>query len=90
TLRQDRIYDVDPGAAFIIQQSVGNAVTSSVNQALTYDKRDDKLEPTKGYILKFGNDVAGLGGNQSYLRFLLEGTYYYPISDNWVLSAGST
>ncbi len=90
TLRQDRIYDVDPGAAFIIQQSVGNAVTSSLNQALTYDRRDDKLEPTKGYIIKFGNDVAGLGGNQRYLRFLLEGTYYYPFSDTWVLSAGST
>ncbi|HSF96466.1 MAG TPA: outer membrane protein assembly factor BamA, partial [Thermohalobaculum sp.] len=55
-------------ASPLITRDQGKRVTSSVGYELFYDRRDDKLEPTGGYVASFEQDVAGLGGASRYLR----------------------
>ncbi len=63
-------------------------VESVIGHTLTYDERDSTISPTEGYFARLSNDVAGLGGDESYLRTRVEGGYYYPLDrqHEWVLS----
>ncbi len=76
-----------PGASVFIQQQEGTRVTSAFGQELTYDQRDSKIDPTKGFIISLDNEAAGAGGNDKYLRSVLSGTVYFPISEDVVVSS---
>ncbi|MFI5020675.1 MAG: outer membrane protein assembly factor BamA [Alphaproteobacteria bacterium] len=87
TLRRDIIDKIASDASLFIQQQHGAAVTSLVGQELMYDKRDNRFDPTSGYFWKINTDFAGLGGSVVYQRDVLSAGYYYPIADQWVISA---
>ena len=89
TLRQDRIYDVDPAASIYIQQQIGARNTSSVGQVLLYDQRDSRTDPTAGYFVSLGTDLAGLGGNVSFVRGSANGGIYHAFAPSYVLSLTS-
>lgn len=84
TLREDTIENIDSDVSTFIAQQVGTDVTSSVAHALTYDLRDDALEPTSGYRVRVEQTLAGFGGTKRYLRNTLNYEYYYPFSDDIV------
>ncbi|MEQ9564931.1 MAG: BamA/TamA family outer membrane protein, partial [Pseudomonadales bacterium] len=67
-------------------------VESAIGHTLTYDKRDSSISPTEGYFTRLSNDLAGLGGDESYLSTRVEGGYYYPLDreHEWVLSTRGT
>ncbi|MEO1275012.1 MAG: BamA/TamA family outer membrane protein, partial [Pseudomonadota bacterium] len=46
----------------------GDAITSSIGYTLLYDKRNDPIEPTTGYLVTWQQDVAGLGGDQRFVK----------------------
>lgn len=83
TLASTTIEDVDSDASIYIQDQEGTTVTSAVGQQLEYDRRNDALNPTSGYLLQFGQDFAGLGGNAKFLRHRVGGTVYYPFGTDW-------
>lgn len=83
TLKQTEIKDVDEDASRFIKDQEGARLVSQVGQSLTYDKRDNRLDPRSGYYIQLSNDVAGLGGDERFLRTRLRGGYYYPITDEW-------
>ena len=89
TLRQDDIKNVDNNASNFIKQQEGTAITSEIGSILTYDVRDNRQVPTSGYLLRHSIDVAGLGGNERYVRNKLQGAYYYPVFERVVLSASA-
>lgn len=70
-LRRDDI-QVGPLASPAIKVDDGVRLTSSVGYAVTVDKRNDPIEPTGGYQLRFEQDFAGIGGDARYVR--TEGT----------------
>jgi outer membrane protein insertion porin family len=76
-----------PGASVFIQEQEGTRVTSAFGQELSYDQRNSKLDPTKGYIISLDNEAAGAGGNDKYLRSVLSGTVYFALTDDVVLSS---
>ena len=84
TLRQDKISDVNDGASRLIKEQEGTSFTSSVGHTLTYDVRDSRLKPTKGYFVQFDQEAAGLGGDVHYLKHSLTTTYHWPLWFNWV------
>jgi len=86
TFKKAEVEDVDDNASTFIQDEVGSRTISEVSHILTYDKRDSTLTPTKGYVLRMTNDLAGLGGSARYMRNEVGGAYYYPVADQWVLS----
>ncbi len=88
-LRHDRIENVDSSASRFIRDQAGGSVTSLVGYILAYDRRDDRIEPTKGYILRGGQDFAGLGGTERFVRNTIGGTHYFPVAEKVVLSLGA-
>ena len=81
TLRQDKISNVDRDASVYIKNEQGESTGSVIGQTLVYDKRDSAINPKEGYYLSFGNDVAGLGGDEKYLRFDGKVYTYYTLAD---------
>ncbi|MEM6680374.1 MAG: outer membrane protein assembly factor BamA, partial [Pseudomonadota bacterium] len=70
-LRYDFLFDdiqVEDDASPAIFADEGSAITSSVGYTLFYDQRDDPIEPTAGYLVTWRQDVAGLGGDQRFLK----------------------
>ena len=94
-LRQDwrygfkisKISDVASSASQLIQDQIGTETTSEISHLLTYDKRDNALFPTEGYFIRIKNDFAGLGGTVRHLRNQFTVAQFYPLADQWVLSA---
>ncbi len=73
------VYNVATNASFFIKQEAGYTLLSQVSQSLTYDHRDSKIDPHSGYLLSLGNDVAGLGGNENFVRTNITGQYFLPL-----------
>ena len=84
-LKSDTIENVGTNASRFIKRVKGSTTTSEFGQRLTYDRRDDKLNPTDGYIASLGTEYAGIGGEVNYVRLSLDYSYYYPYTDDTTL-----
>lgn len=84
-LQSDTIENVGSDASRFIQRVKGSTTTSEFGQRLFYDRRDDKLNPTEGYVASLGTDYAGVGGEVNYIRVSFDYSYYYPYSDDVTL-----
>jgi outer membrane protein insertion porin family len=67
-LSKDSIFDVDPGASPIIQREEGSTYTSAIEYNYVYDTRLFGLNPNAGILLTFGQEFAGLGGDNNFIR----------------------
>lgn len=85
-IRQDDITRVQSGATPYLR--TGPVLTSSIGYGITYDKRDDKIEPTSGYVVRLSQDLAGLGGDNRYVRTTGNFVHYFPVMEEVVFSAG--
>ncbi|MDJ0388146.1 outer membrane protein assembly factor BamA [Roseomonas sp. E05] len=83
TLSRRNVFNVDDDASRYIQEQKGVTILSQIGQTLTYDTRDSRLDPHDGYVVRLGTDLAGLGGDVSYVRMRLDGTYYVPF-ERWL------
>ncbi|MFD2261273.1 outer membrane protein assembly factor BamA [Lacibacterium aquatile] len=86
TLRRDVVTDVDSDASIYIKDQEGKTISSYVTHELAYDRRDSRISPTEGYMVRVTHDVAGLGGTAKYIRSKLRGEYHLPLADEVVLS----
>ena len=86
SLRKNVIKDVPLDASRFIRDQIGTNTTSLVGHAFTYDDRDNRNAPTKGYFAQFTQEAAGLGGNNKFLRHEIKSSYYYPITPKWIFS----
>ena len=85
TLRQDKISNVDSYASQYIKEEEGEYTGSIFGQTTVYDKRDSAINPKEGYYLSFGNDIAGAGGDEKFLRFDAKAYKYYTFADYYTL-----
>lgn len=85
-IEQTEIKDVDEDASRFIRDQEGTRVVSQVGQTLTYDKRDNRLDPRDGYIAQLTTEVAGAGGDERFFRTRVRAGYYYPFDEVWGLS----
>ncbi len=86
TVRNVKIDNVSSDASNFIKQQEGTALTSAVGQDLLYDRRDNRNEPSQGYYLRQGNEVAGVGGDVNYIRTTVGGGVFFPLAEeDWVL-----
>lgn len=82
-LEQTDISDVSPFASAYIKLQEGQNIASIVGHTLMYDTRDNKQAPNSGYSIRFNQDVAGLGGDNHFLRHELKADYYVPLAKKW-------
>jgi outer membrane protein insertion porin family len=81
--------NVDSDASPAIQVDEGSQFTSSVGYLLTYDQRNDLVEPTGGYMVSFDQQIAGLGGSSRFVKSRANfKTWYGLFDDNVIASLG--
>ena len=86
TLKSDEVSDVSASTSRFIREQEGETTTSAVAHVLEYDLRDSRIDPTDGYFLRFGQEVAGLGGDANFLKHTVTYGHFYSVADGWVLS----
>lgn len=64
----------------------GTFLTSVFGYTFNWDKRNDPVEPTRGFDMSLRQDLAGLGGDVKYLRSELQATTYYGLFRDVVAS----
>ena len=57
----------------------GKTLTSALGYTLTYNTLDNNKNPTDGLIVDFRQDFAGVGGDVSYLKSVVDAKYYVPL-----------
>lgn len=72
------LYDIDPNTSRFIQEQAGSTLLSQASTTITYDRRDSRIEPRDGYVVRTGADLAGIGGDVYYVRLRGDGQYYIP------------
>ena len=73
------------GASISLCSQRGRSYKSLVGYTINYDKRNDPVHATRGYVLQLDQSVAGLGGTVDYLKTEGTGSFYYGFSPQFVL-----
>lgn len=84
------ISNVDPLASIYIRAQEGQNITSYVGQSFIYDNRDNRYMPNSGLFWRVNQDLAGLGGDDRFIRHEFQTEYYIPVAKQWTtVLAGS-
>jgi len=86
-LTRDEISEIASNASRLLQEQEGTTVTSMIGGALTRDSRDNVFAPTRGSRSSLSLDVAGLGGDNRFVKTIGEVTYFYPVFWGTILAA---
>ncbi len=86
TLKKIKIDNVPDNASQYVKDAAGSDFVSELSHGIVYDKRDNSVFPTEGYVLRMNNDLAGLGGSKRYLRNMFKAGKYFSLYDQWILS----
>jgi len=78
-LSRDSVSDIADSASSALKEQLGTSLTSAVTFSVTRDSRDNVFEPTSGGRLGFTTDLAGLGGDNHFLKLIGEYAYFQPV-----------
>ncbi len=68
--------------------ALGRSRNSVFSLALSLDRRDSAVDPTRGFQLRLTQDVAGPGGTTRYIRLRAGGTFHRRLSGTFDVSLG--
>lgn len=60
--------DTDNGPVIEREIDAGDLVNSSLGYRYSYDSRRSGVDPTAGYLFEFGQDFAGVGGDNDFVK----------------------
>jgi outer membrane protein insertion porin family len=81
-ISRDRISHLkedDASLTSALRDQTGTHSTSLVSGAVTRDSRDNVQLPSRGGLLSWAVDVAGLGGDLHYVKTVANATYFKPM-----------
>lgn len=87
---QSDITNVRADASRFIKDQEGERTTSMLGHSIIYDDLDSRQTPTRGLYARFNQDVAGLGGDDRFIRHEAQSEYYYPIAKKWTFTAAGS
>ena len=90
TLKQTNIYDVSSSASSIVQSQAGLSVVSELSETLTWDTRDQRLNPSRGWLARSTLAASGGLGTQYYIRGTADAVYFQSIVEDVVMSVGGS
>ncbi len=64
----------------------GSRLTSLVGYSWRLDRRNDPINPTRGFYTDVSQDFAGVGGDVKYLRTEVDGGWYYGFTPSLIFS----
>uniref|UniRef100_UPI0035AEB91D BamA/OMP85 family outer membrane protein n=1 Tax=Sphingopyxis sp. TaxID=1908224 RepID=UPI0035AEB91D len=68
--------------------AIGRSTSSVFSLALSLDRRDSAVNPTRGFQLRITEDIAGPGGTTRYIRLRAGGTFHRRLSGNIDVALG--
>ncbi|MFZ5448057.1 MAG: outer membrane protein assembly factor BamA [Thermodesulfobacteriota bacterium] len=74
-----QLQDLVPNAAETLQQAATIHNTSATSFVIRRDSRDSLFAPTQGSDNSVSVEMAGLGGDTAYVRYIAETGWYIPI-----------
>lgn len=89
-IEQNNISNIGNDASIYIRQQEGKNTTSLVGQSFIYDGRDNRFSPTSGWYWRINEDIAGLGGNDKFLRHEVQSEYYIPLAKQWTFAVNGS
>lgn len=95
TLRSDKV-TIDSSlcagiyATTVLCQQQGSNITSLLGYGVRLDRRNDPIQPTRGFFADLTQDLAGVGGDVHYLRTEADGAWYHGFNKDFILSATGT
>ena len=81
-----RVGDVYESASDYLRENAGRTTKSALGSRVIWDVRDNRFEPTDGFVLGGGATAAGLGGTEKFYKLSTEAGYWYAVSQGWVLA----
>ncbi|MBI5025763.1 MAG: outer membrane protein assembly factor BamA [Nitrospirae bacterium] len=78
-LEKVEVLDVSDAASQFIKDQRGKKLTSSLSPSLTRDSRDNFLDPTRGSRNAIYTTFAGIGGDNYFVKALLDSGWYIPL-----------
>jgi len=85
--KDETIEGVKKGASDFIDNQKGSYSTSAIAHKLAYFGLNDRFNPTNGTEFSISNTLAGLGGTVSFFKTDVKHTFFYSVTDDYVLSA---
>lgn len=81
--------DLFPGsnASEFVNEAAGSSSTSSVSHTISWDTRDNRFSPTRGFVLSMTNELAGFGGSERFIKNQFSAAGYYEVFPEVILSA---
>ena len=86
TLQEDEVRDVESDASTYIKEQEGRYSLSMIGQELSWDKRDNRINPTQGFYTSLGADYAGIGADTKFVRLNVMGIQYFEVMEDVVFS----
>lgn len=82
---RENIRGISATAPTSIRDEAGKSLTSSMTPGLTYDSRDHFFSPSEGTKAGVSVKLAGLGGDNRFIKSDLSTRWYYPLlkDPNW-------
>ncbi|MBU4436611.1 MAG: outer membrane protein assembly factor BamA, partial [Alphaproteobacteria bacterium] len=89
TLRQDEVSVSDSlctsgSVSQILCLQRGAYMTSLVGYGLRIDKRNDPIQPTRGWFADLNQDLAGFGGDVKYLKTEADAGWYWGFNKDFI------
>ncbi|UTP37687.1 outer membrane protein assembly factor BamA [Phenylobacterium sp. LH3H17] len=95
TLRSDEV-DIDSSlcTAQVVSLSLcaqrGKFITSLVGYTYLYDRRNDPINPTRGFRFDVSQDFAGVGGDVNYIRTEATGGWWHGFNKDFILNVSGS
>ena len=84
--KEESIEGIQSDASEFINNQKGDYTTSAISHRLTYFGINDRFNPSKGTTWSVSNKLAGLGGTVSFLKTDIKHSFFYSVSEDYVLS----
>lgn len=84
SLERATIYDIGEDVSNIIKEQEGTKLTSSISPSIVRDSRDNFLDPTRGSRNALYITFAGLGGDNAFIKGLVDSAWYFPVGSTTI------
>jgi outer membrane protein insertion porin family len=76
----------EEAVSIVLCQERGAYLTSKLGYTLSYDRRNDARNPTRGFFITLSQDIAGAGGDVHYVQSTASAGWYHGWGKSWRLS----
>ena len=68
SLSEDTVFDVSAESSPVLSAEQGSQITSAIGYSYSFDSRRNGVNQNRGVSFSFGQDIAGLGGDNQFLE----------------------